>query len=191
MKSKRKKRWKPFMVFFIFPAAAIYTFFLLLPIVDSLRLSFYSGSGFIPTEFVGFDNYVKLFTEFPFKQRILNAFTNNIEFFIIVTIVQNIFGFFIAFLVTRKIMGNNFFRKISFLPTTLSVLVVGFLFKLILNPTWGIFDKMLTAIGLFRDYSALAWRSGNSAACSCNSCELAVYGRVSPFLYRRYRCHSG
>lgn len=148
MTSKRRNGWKPFMIFFILPAALIYTFFLLLPIVDSLRLSFYSGSGFIPTEFVGFDNYIKLFTEFPFKQRMLNAFTNNIEFFIIVTIVQNIFGFFIAFLVTRKIMGNDFFRKISFLPTTLSVLVVGFLFKLILNPAWGIFDKLLTAVGL-------------------------------------------
>ncbi len=144
----RKQRWKPFMVLFILPAAAIYLIFLLLPIVDSLRLSFYSGSGFIPKEFVGLDNYVKLFTQFPFKQRLWNAFRNNIEFFLIVTVVQNVFGFFIAFLVTRKILGNHFFRKISFLPTTLSVLVVGFLFKLILNPSWGIFNKMLSAIGL-------------------------------------------
>jgi len=148
MSKYKNKTWKPFMVLFILPAAAIYTIFLLLPIIDSLRLSFYSGKGFIPTEFVGFANYIKLFTEFPFKQRILNAFTNNIEFFIIVTLVQNVFGFFIAFLVTRKIMGNHFFRKISFLPTTLSVLVVGFLFKLILNPAWGIFDKILTGLGL-------------------------------------------
>jgi phospho-N-acetylmuramoyl-pentapeptide-transferase len=92
------------MVFFILPAAAIYMIFLLLPIADSLRLSFYSGKGFIPAEFVGFGNYVKLFTEFPFKQRILNAFTNNMEFFIIVTIVQNIFGFFIAFGLTLFLM---------------------------------------------------------------------------------------
>lgn len=107
----RKQKWKPFMVFFIFPAAAIYIIFLLLPIIDSLRLSFYAGKGFIPTKFVGFDNYIKLFTQFPFKQRFLNAFTNNIEFFLIVTVVQNVFGFFIAFLVTRKIMGNHFLER--------------------------------------------------------------------------------
>jgi len=148
MKGKKSNKIKLFMVIFLLPAVLIYTVFLLLPILDSMRLSFYSGKGLIPDKFVGFENYVKLFTQFPFKERMINAFSNNIKFFFIVTLIQNIFGFFIAFFVTRKIIGKGFFRKISFLPTTLSVLVVGFLFKLILNPTWGIFDKMLTALGL-------------------------------------------
>lgn len=144
----KKKNNFLFMFLFLIPAISIYLVFLLIPIIDSMRLSFYSGGGLIPTDFVGFDNYVKLFTQFPFKDRLINAFTNNIVFFIIVTLIQNILGFFIAFLVTRKLKGNNFFRKIAFLPTTLSVLVVGFLFKLILNPVWGIFDKFLEVIGL-------------------------------------------
>jgi len=148
MTGKKSRKIKLFMVIFLLPAVLIYTVFLLLPIVDSMRLSFYSGRGLIPDKFVGFDNYVKLFTQFPFKDRMINAFSNNIKFFFIVTLIQNVFGFFVAFFVTRKIIGKGFFRKISFLPTTLSVLVVGFLFKLILNPSWGIFDKMLTAIGL-------------------------------------------
>lgn len=148
MTGKKSNNLKLFMVFFLLPSIIIYTGFLLLPILDSMRLSFYSGKGLIPDEFVGFDNYVKLFTQFPFKGLMINAFTNNIKFFIIVTLIQNIIGFFIAFLVTRKILGSGFFRKISFLPTTLSVLVIGFLFKLMLNPSWGIFDKILTAIGL-------------------------------------------
>lgn len=136
------------MVLFLLPSILIYTVFLLLPILDSMRLSFYTGKGLIPDEFVGFDNYVKLFTQFPFKDQMVNAFTNNIKFFVIVTLIQNIVGFLIAFLVTRKIIGSGFFRKISFLPTTLSVLVIGFLFKLMLNPSWGIFDKILTSLGL-------------------------------------------
>ncbi len=148
MTGKKSNNLKLFMVFFLLPSIIIYTGFLLLPILDSMRLSFYSGKGLIPDEFVGFENYVKLFTQFPFKGLMINAFTNNIKFFIIVTLIQNIIGFFIAFLVTRKILGSGFFRKISFLPTTLSVLVIGFLFKLMLNPSWGIFDKILTAIGL-------------------------------------------
>jgi raffinose/stachyose/melibiose transport system permease protein len=148
MTGKKSNSLKLFMVFFLLPSIIIYTGFLLLPILDSMRLSFYSGKGLIPDEFVGFENYVKLFTQFPFKGLMINAFTNNIKFFIIVTLIQNIIGFFIAFLVTRKILGSGFFRKISFLPTTLSVLVIGFLFKLMLNPSWGIFDKILTAIGL-------------------------------------------
>ena len=148
MTGMKSGKVKPFMVFFLLPAVLIYTGFLLLPILDSMRLSFYSGKGLIPDKFVGFENYIKLFTQFPFKDRMINAFSNNIKFFFIVTLIQNVFGFFIAFFVTRKIIGKGFFRKISFLPTTLSVLVVGFLFKLILNPVWGIFDKILAAVGL-------------------------------------------
>ncbi len=148
MTGKKSKDLKLFMIIFLLPSILIYTGFLLLPILDSMRLSFYTGKGLIPDKFVGFENYVKLFTQFPFKDRMVNAFTNNIKFFLIVTLIQNIIGFFIAFLVTRKIAGKGFFRKISFLPTTLSVLVIGFLFKLILNPSWGIFDKILTSIGL-------------------------------------------
>jgi len=98
MPGKKKKEVKLFMVLFLLPAIFIYTLFLLIPILDSMRLSLYSGQGLIPTEFVGFDNYVKLFTQFPFKDRMINAFSNNIKFFFIVTLIQNIFGFFILFL---------------------------------------------------------------------------------------------
>ncbi len=136
------------MFVFLLPGILIYTIFLLFPIIDSMRLSFYTGKGIIPTEFIGLGNYLKLFTQFPFKERVLNAFTNNIRFFFLVTLLQNGIGFLVAFTVTRNIPGGRFFRKISFLPTTLSVLVVGFLFKLILNPVWGVFDKFLIFLGL-------------------------------------------
>ncbi len=136
------------MLLFLLPGILIYTIFLLFPILDSMRLSFYTGKGIIPTEFTGLDNYIKLFTQFPFKERVLNAFFNNIRFFLLVTLMQNCIGFLVAFTVTRDIPGGGVFRKISFLPTTLSVLVVGFLFKLILNPVWGVFDKFLGFIGL-------------------------------------------
>ena len=42
------------LIAYIAPAFALYTAFMLIPIVNSMRLSFYSGSGLIPTEFVGF-----------------------------------------------------------------------------------------------------------------------------------------
>lgn len=136
------------LVAYIAPAFAIYTVFMLVPIINSMRLSFYSGTGLIPTEFVGFDNYIKLFTQYPFNERFWNAFGNNIKFFLMVTVYQNIFGFLMAVLLTRGLKFSGFLRKVSFIPTTLSVLVVGFLFSMIFNPVWGIFDKILTVIGL-------------------------------------------
>lgn len=130
-----------FKLLFLLPALLIYTFFLLIPIVDSMGMSLYTGDGLIPDKFVGLDNYIKIFTEEHFKDHVVNAFTNNIVFFLLVTLIQNVLGFFIAYVVTRKVRGIKFLRKVSFLPTTLSVLVVGFLFKQMLNPVWGLFGK--------------------------------------------------
>lgn len=136
-----------FMFMFLFPAFAIYTVFMLLPILNSMKYSLYSGDGLIPNTFVGLDNYIKLFSEERYYSKFWNAFGNNINFFIIVTVVQNVLGFFMAVFITRSFRGAGFIRKLSFLPTTLSVLVVGFIFKLILNPYYGVFDKFLEAIG--------------------------------------------
>ncbi|MFZ3138356.1 MAG: sugar ABC transporter permease, partial [Thermodesulfovibrionales bacterium] len=115
----------------------------------SISLSFFTGEGMrTPTQFVGLDNYIKLFTQYPFNERFFNALGNTVIFFLIVTLFQNVLGFFIAVLISRKFRGNNFFKKLSFLPTTLSVLVIGFMFRMMLNPTWGIFDRILEGLGL-------------------------------------------
>jgi len=162
MISKRKKI-RYFIPLFLAAGVLIYTFFLIIPIFNSLRLSFYTGEGMsTPTEFVGFANYIKLFTKYPFDVRFFNAFKNTIKFFLIVTVVQNIAGFFMAVLLTRKFRGNTFFRRISFLPSTLSILVTGFLFKLLLNPIWGIFDKILAALGL--DFLIRPWLGSTALA---------------------------
>ena len=141
-----KSRW--FLLWYILPAFVIYTLFMLIPILNSMRLSFYTGDGLIPDEFVGFDNYVKLFTQYPFNERFWNAFWNNIKFFLMVTVYQNLLGFLVAVLLTRGLKLSNLLRKISFIPTTLSILVVGFLFSMIFNPIWGIFNRMMTFVGL-------------------------------------------
>jgi len=143
-----KKKIRYFIPLFLSAGIIIYTAFLVVPILNSIILSFYAGEGMTPKEFVGFGNYVKLFTQFPFKERFFNAFGNTIKFFIIVTLIQNVIGFFMAVLISRKFAGSKFFRRVSFLPTTLSVLVVGFLFSLMLNPVWGIFDKILEFLRL-------------------------------------------
>lgn len=139
-----QKSPRVFIVYFLFPAVCLYTIFFTVPILDSIRLSLYDSNGLIVGKFIGLANFIKLFTEYPFKERLINAFANNVKFFLIVTLIQNFVGFVFAYLLTRRIWGIPVIRKISFLPTTLSVLVVGYLFaKLIFNPVFGVFDKLL------------------------------------------------
>jgi raffinose/stachyose/melibiose transport system permease protein len=62
-------------------------------------------------------------------------------------LVQNTLGILFAVLLTDKTMRKkNFYRTVIFLPTTLAILVTGYLWKLILNPVWS--GPVLEKIGL-------------------------------------------
>ncbi|HIE57684.1 MAG TPA: sugar ABC transporter permease [Anaerolineales bacterium] len=135
-------------ILFLLPAILTYLVFMAAPLLDSMRLSFYTGKGYSPTEFVGFQNYIDLFTNPLWRERFFGALKNTIIFFAIHMIVQNSLGLFFANLLSAEFKGRNIFRTIIFAPATLSVLVTGFLWTLILNPHWGAVNQALKAIGL-------------------------------------------
>lgn len=151
VKNRQKFTW----VLFLLPAVIIYIVFMAGPLFDSLRLSLYQGKGYDPTTFVGLQNYRDLFTNPLWREKLFNAFTNTCIFFGIHMLVQNTLGLLFANLLSAEFKGRNFFRTVIFAPATLSVLVTGFLWTLILNPNWGAVNKTLIAVGL-REY-ALPW----------------------------------
>ena len=63
-------------------------------------------------------------------------------------LVQNPVGLFLAALLGTRIRGAWIYRTIIFTPTILSVVIVGFVWKLILNPAWGISRSILQMVGL-------------------------------------------
>jgi raffinose/stachyose/melibiose transport system permease protein len=142
---------KPFPVHilvFLLPAVVVYTLFMALPLLDSIRLSFYDQSGEV-LKFVGLNNFQNLLFGELWSPRFWNALRNNFIFFSIHLFVQNPLALGLAALLTSKIIkGRAIYRTLIFTPTTLSVVIVGFIWSLILNPTWGIFDGFLKAIGM-------------------------------------------
>jgi raffinose/stachyose/melibiose transport system permease protein len=134
---------------YILPALVVYLAFMAFPVVNSMRLSFFSGSGYSLTNFVGFDNYIRLFSKGETSTRFLNAFTNTWIFFGINMLAQNSIGLLFALILAgRGFKGSMLFRTVIFVPVTLSVLVTGYIWKLILNPQWGALNIILTKIGL-------------------------------------------
>src|SRR5512138_1303233 len=142
-------------ILFLLPAVLVYIIFMAGPLFDSLRLSLYTGQGYTPTQFVGLQNYIDLFTNPLWRERFFGAFWHTCVFFDVHMIVQNSLGLFFANLLSSEFRGRDVFRTIIFAPATLSVLVTGFLWTLILNPNWGAVNKTLVAMGL-RQY-ALPW----------------------------------
>jgi len=125
--------WVPWLI----PALLFYVLFMAWPLLDSLRLSLYTGSAGLGRSFVGLDNYKRLFTVERYAERYSGAFIHTVVFFVIHMIVQNCLGIFFAVLLTDKAMrGRQIYQTVIFLPTTLAVLVTGYLWKLLLNPVW-------------------------------------------------------
>ncbi|MDR0444119.1 MAG: sugar ABC transporter permease [Treponema sp.] len=124
-------------IIWLAPALLFYVVFMAWPLLDSMRLSLYTGSAGLGRTFVGMENFKQLFTIERFVERYRGAFTNTVLFFIIHMIVQNCLGIFFAVLLTKKTMqARQFYQTVIFLPTTLAVLVTGYLWKLLLNPVW-------------------------------------------------------
>jgi raffinose/stachyose/melibiose transport system permease protein len=148
---RRRLTW----ILFLLPALLIYLGFMAIPLFNSLGLSFYTGAGLSPDRFVGFANYAELLTNPFYRDRFFNALTNTFIFFGIHMLVQNTLGLLFAALLASGIKGHSVLRTVIFIPATLSVLVIGFLWRLILNPQWGAVNQFLKSVGL-RDW-ALPW----------------------------------
>ena len=125
-----------YWVRYILPAFLVYAVFMAYPLVDSVRLSLYSGTTG-SREFVGFANYVRLFTDSVVSVRFWTAFKNTWIFFGFHMCLQNVLGILFAVMLTNRTMrGRQFYQTVIFIPCTIAVLVTGYLFKLMLNPIW-------------------------------------------------------
>lgn len=145
VKSRNWKRWGIHL--FPIPALIIYGLFIVYPLVAALTYSFFDWKGIKRGAFIGFENFKNLFTLEPFAGLFWNAFQHNVLYFVLQMIVQNGLAFLLAFIIYKKIRGAEFFKIAFFLPRLLSVIVVGFLWKLILNPNYGALNVILGKFG--------------------------------------------
>lgn len=160
---RKKIRW--YLLAYLLPALFIYTVFMVMPVLTSLKNSLYEWNGLGEMKFVGFDNFVKLFTQTPYAERFWNALKNNCLMFLMIMLFQNVYGLLLAVLLTRGLKGSTFFRTIFFSPVTISVVIVGFLWTLIYNPTWGVLNAILKALHL--NQYAIAWLGNEKTALLC------------------------
>ena len=137
------------IVAFLAPAVIVYTIFSIYPLVDTIRLSLYEGDSTGAVHFAGLDNFRRLLTDPSWSGPFWNAFRNNLIFFGIHMVVQNLIGLGLAMLLSLPhLAGRNVYRTLIFLPTMLSVVIIGFIWQLILSPLWGVAKGFLGAVGL-------------------------------------------
>ncbi|MFK7889274.1 MAG: carbohydrate ABC transporter permease, partial [Granulosicoccus sp.] len=140
------RRW--YILVFLAPATLIYTVFAIYPILESLRLSMYVDVDGSPS-FTGLANYARLLGEPYWAEQFWNAFANNVWLFIMHMLIQNPIALALAALLSLPgLKGAATYRTVFFLPTLLSVVVVGFIWQLILSPLWGVTPEFMKLLGL-------------------------------------------
>ena len=144
--ARRPVRWH--IAVFLAPAVLVYTAIMIIPLFGTLNLALYRASTGRP-EFVGLGNFRTLFGDRLWSDAFWNALRNNLWFFVIHMLVQNPIGILLAALLSSpRLRMAAFYRTAIFVPTILSFVIVGFVWKLILSPLWGIAPAMLGAAGL-------------------------------------------
>lgn len=143
-----KKGFRWHIVVFLLPAVLVYTTIMILPLFGTLQLSLYTRVENLQV-FAGLDNFRTLFGDPRWSESFWNALGNNAWFFTVHMLVQNPIGILLAALLSSpKLRMSAFYRTAIFVPTILSFVIIGFGWKLILSPIWGIAPSMLDAIGL-------------------------------------------
>lgn len=146
MTDRKPFRWH--ILAFLAPAVLVYTAIMIIPLFATLNLSLFRTLEGVRS-FAGLDNFRTLFGDPRWSTSFWNALGNNAWFFLIHMLVQNPIGVALAALLSSPTLrGAAFYRTAIFIPTILSFVIVGFVWKLILSPIWGIAPGMLASVGL-------------------------------------------
>lgn len=130
---------------YVFPALAVYGIFILYPVLNTLRYSFYDWTGFSAPMFIGLKNYQELFQDTVFRK----AIANNISFILYYTIISIALALFLTALLTRRnLVGRNLFRSLFFIPYMMPMVAIGVTWRWIYNPVFGLLNETLRAVGL-------------------------------------------
>ena len=132
---------------YLIPTIVLYGYFIVYPMLDSVRLSFYKWSGFRTEtpEFVGLANYIRMFTKDPVFWQ---ALRNSIFWVVLSLAVPMLLGLLLALALNRKMIGRNLMRSVFYIPAVFASITVAAMWRWIYNPTLGLINQLLTAIGL-------------------------------------------
>jgi raffinose/stachyose/melibiose transport system permease protein len=137
------------LAFFLGPAVVVYTVFSIYPLLATIFNSFYLRQPDGALAFSGLGNFHTLLTDTTWSVPFWNAFRNNLVFFLIHMCVQNPIGLALAAMLSLpRLHLRATYRTLIFMPTMLSVVIIGFSWQLILSPLWGISKMFLNTVGL-------------------------------------------
>ncbi len=147
-----QKTLKRYFPIFVLPTLIAFSFAFIIPFVMGVYLSFCKFKTITNAQFVGLDNYIKIFADKDF----VNAFGFTLKFSVVSIVTINVFAFILALALTRKIKGTNLFRTVFFMPNLIGGIILGYIWQqminavllkyettLVSNPTYGFWGLVI------------------------------------------------
>ncbi len=129
-----------FAAFALILPAILGTFiFIIIPVIVSFGFSFVKWDLINKISFVGFDNYIEIFTNTLFYKILLNTFVFAISTSVLGVIVPLVF----AAILNSKIRGSEFFKTAYFLPFITPMVVIAIVWQWIFDPNIGLLNNLL------------------------------------------------
>lgn len=131
---------------FVLPAAILLGALLAYPIFYTVQISFsrFDLMTFSAVEWVGLDNYRHVLDDYRFWSSMKVTLT----YLVLALPLQIILGFSIAFLINAEWRGRGIVRALFLIPMVVAPVVAGGIFRMILDPLWGIMNYLLGRFGI-------------------------------------------
>lgn len=131
---------------FMVPAAVLLLAVLAYPIFYTIEISFsrFDLATFSAVEWVGWENYAHVLDDYRFWE----SMKVTVVYLVFALPLQIVLGFGIAFLINAEWRGRNVVRALFIIPMVVAPVVAGGLWRMILDPLWGMVNYVLGLVGL-------------------------------------------
>lgn len=147
----------------VLPGLIMFCTLVLYPLLWALRYVFYEYDGVTQAKFVGFDNFIRLFTR---EEHFWKSIGFTFKFVITKLVIEFPIAVFLGTLLSSKLLKSRiFFRSIYYTPVILSTSVMSVVFSLIFSPYNGLLNSVLMDIGLIS--KEIDWLSTPQTAFWC------------------------
>ena len=140
---KKKRVIAPYL--FISPWVIGFIVFTAGPLLMSLIMSFFDWSITKPPVFAAFKNYITMFTQ---DKQFYRSLFITLKYAVIFVPLNMCLALFLALLISQPVAGVKFFRTVFYIPTVISGVAVSIVWGWLLNADYGIFNYLLSLIGI-------------------------------------------
>ena len=143
----RRKGNTAWYMLFTLPLIFVFTTVVIIPFFMGIVYSFFSWDGLKlnPKIFVGFDNYIRLFSD----TRFLSSIGHTVLFTIVTVLFINILGLIFALITTTKLKTRNVVRTMLLMPYLIGGIILGFIWQFIFTDVFSFMGETLGLTNVF------------------------------------------